>query len=134
MMNGSSSNGPGSRTVGYGEGVATSGPNPAVLSSPQTGATLGYGAAHAAIPAPAAPAVSPALDATMAADDGGLSTAGTLAADVGVGVSARGTVAGATLGAKTGTVLPGVEGDGAEIRLVPRNKSRYAEVKKLGLI
>jgi serine/threonine protein kinase len=33
---------------------------------------------------------------------------------------------------KSSTVLPDVEGDGASIRLVPRKKSRYAEVKKLG--
>jgi serine/threonine-protein kinase len=41
-------------------------------------------------------------------------------------------VGAATRGTKGTTVLPEVLGDGLEIQLVPRNKVRYSEVKKLG--
>lgn len=40
--------------------------------------------------------------------------------------------ASATVVPKTSTVLPAIEDDGTNVTLVPRNRVRYAEVKKLG--
>ncbi len=85
--------------------------------------TVGYEEPQAAA-ATTAPAVTSgaATAATMAEE----SFANTLAADP------TATRIEATRTTKVSTVLPGVEGDGTEIRLVPRNKLRYNEVKKLG--
>ncbi|MBL8684148.1 MAG: serine/threonine protein kinase [Myxococcales bacterium] len=98
--------------------------------------TLAY-ESHAT-PAPTAPPASqvatlvvshPAeagLAHTLAADASPSSTHAATAADLG-SASTK-----ATLGTKVSTVLPEVSGDGVEIQLIPRNKARYNEVKKLG--
>ncbi|MFO0562091.1 MAG: serine/threonine-protein kinase [Polyangiales bacterium] len=60
------------------------------------------------------------------------SFANTLAADSVRSPNAASAGTNPTRVTKVSTVLPGVEGDGAEVRLVPREMLRYSEIKKLG--
>lgn len=86
--------------------------------------TMGYEETSAPAPSKASTAVTQV--ATMVED----SLAHTLAAEPSASASAA--IADPRRTTKISTVLPEVEGEGGEIRLVPRNKLRYSEVKKIG--
>jgi|LNFM01.1.fsa_nt_gb serine/threonine protein kinase len=126
--NSNQSNGPVARTLGYDEAAVA----PAQATHPaQAKQTLGY---EDRGPVPSAPASSASTAVTLAADAG---LASTLAADAIAGPAATaadvgGASANGTRSTKVSTVLPEVAGDGAEIQLIPRNKLRYNELKKLG--
>jgi hypothetical protein len=130
-----------SRTLGYGEPSPTTSPTPS--SSPSSPAL------HTP-PAKNNAARGPGFDGTIAAFGPGHTLADRTMVDPSPPLGAAGPIeprhpGGSSVVAtsqeappassverKISTVLPDVEGDGASIRLVPRRKSRYAEVKKLG--